>query len=341
MPNKYYIISIECTFNNSCVSVMDSNLSLLYNSKSDFKPSINLKQDSSDWNNSVVQFHLESVRNKLSSLEMLKLIDNNPVKYIALSTVDGHTNLNVDAVHSLLLEMYTEKYPILKIDHIQAHIYTPMFSNHKLSYPYILLLASGGTTNLYKVDSINHYELLGTHENSPRNRHSHGRAAGSVLDRCAVKLGLTSADHPDGAIEIDRLSKGIVIERDKYNFDDIININQLNNFDFDFHEIYDVVCMYSSKIPSKQITVFAAHLQYLIINILLEKVISAAKLYEINTVCFSGGVAANSMLRDLARNYSIKQNIELFFPEKYLVADNAVMIGSLAILRDRSNCNFD
>ena len=49
----------------------------------------------------------------------------------------------------------------MEIDHIHAQIFSPFINNSvKIEYPFISLLASGGTTSLFKVSCPTKIEVL-------------------------------------------------------------------------------------------------------------------------------------------------------------------------------------
>ena len=77
----------------------------------------------------------------------------------------------------------------------------------------------------------------------------------------------------------------------------------------------------------------AASLQKTIVEILLEKILLAIKQTKAKTVVIGGGVAANSLLRDVFENEITKTGVKLFLPHKKFTTDNAAMIGSVAYFK--------
>ncbi|MBN2805139.1 MAG: tRNA (adenosine(37)-N6)-threonylcarbamoyltransferase complex transferase subunit TsaD, partial [Prolixibacteraceae bacterium] len=69
-----------------------------------------------------------------------------------------------------------------------------------------------------------------------------------------------------------------------------------------------------------------ASLQKTIIDILLGKLIRAAKETGIREITIAGGVSANSGLREALRNEADKREWNLFIPEFRYTTDNAAMI---------------
>src|SRR3989338_3478565 len=87
---------------------------------------------------------------------------------------------------------YALKKPFIGIDHIEAHLLSPLLEG-EMDFPCLGLVLSGGHTHLYKISSIGNYELLGKTVDD---------AIGEAFDKVGKILGLP---YPGGP-EIDRLS---------------------------------------------------------------------------------------------------------------------------------------
>ncbi|MFM9141772.1 MAG: tRNA (adenosine(37)-N6)-threonylcarbamoyltransferase complex transferase subunit TsaD, partial [Actinomycetota bacterium] len=78
----------------------------------------------------------------------------------------------------------------------------------------------------------------------------------------------------------------------------------------------------------------AASFQEAVVDVLLNKAIKAATDQGIDSLLIAGGVAANSRLREVAKERCEKAKIELRIPPPALCTDNGAMVaalGSLAI----------
>lgn len=82
---------------------------------------------------------------------------------------------------------------------------------------------------------------------------------------------------------------------------------------------------------NERINAFAHEIQESITDVLVEKTIRAAKQYNAKSILLSGGVAANSRLREKFIIHNSKFNIHV--PPTALCTDNAVMIGAAAYFR--------
>ena len=107
--------------------------------------------------------------------------------------------------------------PAIEVNHLEAHIYSPMITEKNLSPPFISLLVSGGHTLLSIVDENFQIRTLGTTLDD---------SAGECFDKIARKLGLR---YPGGP-EIARCSEKA--KNNKFSFPRPM-INR-NNYDFSF-----------------------------------------------------------------------------------------------------------
>ncbi|MFY9290095.1 MAG: tRNA (adenosine(37)-N6)-threonylcarbamoyltransferase complex transferase subunit TsaD, partial [Methylorubrum rhodinum] len=83
--------------------------------------------------------------------------------------------------------------PLLAVNHLEAHALTPRLTDG-LAFPYLLLLASGGHTQLVAVKGVGDYVRLGTTIDD---------AIGEAFDKVAKLLGLA---YPGGP-EVERLAE--------------------------------------------------------------------------------------------------------------------------------------
>ncbi len=205
--------------------------------------------------------------------------------------------------------------PLIAVDHIEAHAYSVNIE-YELTFPYIALVVSGGHTSLYKVNSYNSLELIGNTMDD---------AAGEAFDKGAKLLGL---DYP-GGIQIDKLSK--TGNKNKYKFPRPFLKSE--SFDFSFSGLKTALLHFLKKneiTSDKMLADVCASYQEAIAETLVEKTLRASDHFNINTVAFAGGVAANSRIRELGKEKFDENNINLYIPHIKYCTDNAAMIGKLA-----------
>jgi N6-L-threonylcarbamoyladenine synthase len=201
--------------------------------------------------------------------------------------------------------------PLIGVNHIVGHVFANYITYPHLKPPYIVLMVSGGHTEILLVKQDDEIEVLGKTVDD---------AAGEAFDKVARILGL---GYPGGP-EIDKLSKNG--DENKFNFPRPMMDSKSYNFSFSGLKtavLYTVQKFDKDNVPKEDI---AASFQKAVVDILLKKTFKAAKDLNVNTIVLAGGVAANSYLRKKAQELSEKQNIKVLIPPLEFCTDNAAMI---------------
>jgi len=224
-------------------------------------------------------------------------------------------------IGSLLVGLSTAKaisfglnIPFIGIDHLEAHI-SAAHIEYDVPFPFLGLIVSGGHTSLYIVSSYTDFQLLGKTRDD---------AAGEAFDKASKLLGL---GYP-GGVEIDRISR----EGDPLSIKFPRPFKNASSFDFSFSGIKTSLVYYLKKDPivnRDRLRDICASYQEAIVETLVDKTLSAAKINGIKNVVISGGVASNSRLRELAKERFEHEGISLFIPSPEYCTDNAAMIASL------------
>lgn len=216
--------------------------------------------------------------------------------------------------------------PIIEVNHLQGHILShfvkvPGAENHQPRFPFLCLLVSGGHTQIVRVDNHLDFEILG---------HTIDDAVGEAFDKCAKVMGL---GYPGGPV-VDRLAK----EGDakKYRFAKP-NIPDLN---YSFSGIKTSLLYFlrdqiqeDPDFLEKNKADLCASFQKDLIDILLKKLVIAVKQTGITQVALSGGVSANSGLRNRIEEEGRKRGWETFLPALRFTTDNAAMIAITGYFR--------
>ena len=208
--------------------------------------------------------------------------------------------------------------PLIPINHIEGHLYSSMIDNKELKFPFVSLVVSGGHTALFLVYSFSEDKVIGLTKDD---------AAGEAFDKIAKLLGLP---YPGGP-HIDELAKSG--NPNKYKFPRPMLSE--NNFDFSFSGLKTSVRYFLQKnFPlndfGTEIHNISASLQEAIVDVISQKSINAALKHNISQISISGGVSANSRLRNKLSENASKKGIQLFMPNLSYCLDNAAMIGFLA-----------
>ena len=214
--------------------------------------------------------------------------------------------------------------PFLGLNHHEAHLYSPWVSGQppladfSKFQPNVSLIVSGGHTILVHVRSELAHRVLGSTVDD---------AAGECFDKTGKLMGLP---YPAGP-EIDRLAEGG--NPKAYDFPRPM-INDPND-DFSFSGLKTSVRYFLRDHPgllddTQRLRDLCASVQAAIVDVLVTKVIRAAKRLRVGCVTASGGVTCNRSLRQRLSAACERERLTLRLAGKGLCTDNAAMIGILA-----------
>ena len=217
---------------------------------------------------------------------------------------------------------YRFRKPIIGVNHIEGHIFSNWLLGEKVNFPALILVVSGGHTELVLMsakggsasggkDSMG-YQIVGQTLDD---------AAGECFDKSARILGLGFPGGPAIAAEakkfkIENLKLKISLPRPMVNS---------NNYNFSFSGLKTAV-LYSYKGKNK--SAMAYEIQEAIIDVLIAKTLKAVKNFQPKTVMIAGGVAANKKLREYLVKKIAPYEIPLLIPNLAYTTDNAAMIAA-------------
>jgi N6-L-threonylcarbamoyladenine synthase len=234
---------------------------------------------------------------------------------IAATTGPGLASaLLVGAALAKGLAIGTSK-PFLAVNHIEGHLLSPFFGCEIIP-PHTALVVSGGHTLLLDVEGFGKYTLLGRTLDD---------AAGEAFDQTAKLLGL---GYP-GGIVIDRLAK----TGNPARFDFPRGMIDSGDFDFSFSGLKTSIRVFLEKHgpPAEpDLPDLCASFQAAVVDVLAAKLVRAAKAHRRSTIAISGGVSANSRLRQTLADLAQRNNLSLHHPPPDLLTDNALMIAFAA-----------
>jgi len=221
--------------------------------------------------------------------------------------------------------------PLIPVDHMEGHLLVGLFSQKRISlksdlgapksdlgrvFPAVVLLVSGGHTQLLLMKEIGKYELLGETRDD---------AAGEAFDKTARILGLSYPGGPAVAAAAALAGKpAIAIKLPR-------PMMHTKDFDFSFSGLKTAVLYDYQKRTKKvreskeYIRAMAQEIQQAIIDVLLKKTLQATQQYNAKSVILGGGVSANEELRKQLTKELKKEKVALFLPEKSLATDNGIM----------------
>ena len=210
--------------------------------------------------------------------------------------------------------------PLIEVNHLQAHALSPFIREDENTpvpaFPYMVLLVSGGNSQLIMVNSPREMQMLGSTIDD---------AAGEAFDKCGKIMGLP---YPAG-IHIDSLAqKG---NPDAFKF----SKPRIPDLDYSFsglktsflYTVRDEVKKNKSFIEERKEDL-AASLQKTIVDILMDKLKKAVKIYKPLHLSIGGGVSANSGVRKAVVEIAEANNITAWIPPLKYTTDNAAMVAT-------------
>ncbi len=211
--------------------------------------------------------------------------------------------------------------PLIEINHLQAHVLTHFIlekaeEKRCPAFPFLCLLVSGGHTELVVVKDYLEMETIGRTIDD---------AAGEAFDKCGKVVGLS---YPAGP-QIDRLAKTGNPHAFKF------SKPRISGLDFSFSGLKtSFLYLVRDRIKDnpefikQNLQDLAAALQSTIVELLIEKLVSASKETGIQEIAIAGGVSANSGLRSVLENQAGKRGWKIYIPEIRYTTDNAAMIAT-------------
>ena len=204
--------------------------------------------------------------------------------------------------------------PALAVHHLEGHLLAPLLEENALAFPFLVLLVSGGHTQLIHARGLGEYELLGE---------SIDDAAGEAFDKTAKLLGLGYPGGPAlsrlaetgeaGALRLPRP----MLDRP--------------GLDMSFSGLKTAVLTAVQK-GCHEPAAIARAFEEAVTDTLVEKTRRAIEATGAPALVVAGGVAANRPLRAGLRAMAEANGVPAFFPRPAFCTDNGAMI-ALAGLR--------
>jgi N6-L-threonylcarbamoyladenine synthase len=209
--------------------------------------------------------------------------------------------------------------PFVGVDHMEGHLFAPRLEHVDYEPPAVVLLASGGHSQIIHMKAWGEYEVLGQTIDD---------AAGEAFDKLARFMGLgypggpaidaESADGDPAAIAFPRAL------RDR-------------PYDFSFSGLKTSVVTYlenakqTGSVPP--LADVAASIQEAIVDVLVAKTFNAVDATGARVVAGGGGVLANRRLRRRFETEAAERGVDLYLPTPELCTDNGAMIGAVGAYR--------
>jgi N6-L-threonylcarbamoyladenine synthase len=268
---------------------------------------------------------------------------------LSLAGVDRVSDLDAIAVTqgpglagSLLIGVNTAKglsfasgVPLIPINHLEGHIYSNWIDlddrpGASDDFPLLVLIVSGGHTELILMRGHGNYDLLGSTLDD---------AAGEAFDKVARLLNL---GYPGGPSIQAAAMRG---DASRHPLPRPLMDAEKHRFNFSFSGLKTAVLNLIRQLEragleptSEQIAAdIAASFQEAVVHVLVEKSTVAARIFGVRQICICGGVSANAALRAAAQKRFEGMGLPLHIPPLFLCTDNAAMIAAAAFYRFKTD----
>lgn len=225
--------------------------------------------------------------------------------------------------------------PFIAVNHLEAHALTPRLTD-TLDFPYLLLLVSGGHSQILVVEDVGQYYLLGTTLDD---------AAGECFDKSAKLMGLP---YPGGPYMEKFASECMDTKAACERFDLPRPMKGRKGCDFSFSGLKTAVRVYVDKLPEgalqrEDIVALAYSFQQSVTDVMTDRCENAIHYFLTHqgknatspTLVVSGGVAANATIRAGLKNLAERHRMNFIAPPVPLCSDNGAMIAWTGIERLR------
>lgn len=214
----------------------------------------------------------------------------------------------VGLVTAKALAMATDK-PLIAVNHLEGHALSPRLVDADLSFPYLLLLVSGGHCQLLRVNGVGEYDRLATTIDD---------AVGEAFDKTAKILGLgfpggpaverAAANGNASAVPLPRPLKGA------------------DEPHFSFAGLKSAV-LRAHESGQYRVEDIAASFQQAVVDCLLDRLsYSVDRIEPLSALVVAGGVAANGAIRIMLADFAAERGMRFVAPPLWLCTDNGAMI---------------
>jgi N6-L-threonylcarbamoyladenine synthase len=213
--------------------------------------------------------------------------------------------------------------PFIAVNHLEAHALTPRLTDG-VPFPYLLLLVSGGHTQLVAVKGVGDYMRLGATVDD---------AVGEAFDKIAKMLGLP---YPGGPLVERHAAEG-----DPERFTLPRPMLGRPKPDFSLSGLKTAVRLEAEKIApltATDVNDLCASFQAAVVDTIIDRIRVATRLFRekvgpCEAIVAAGGVASNDAIRRAMARYCGEAGVRLVIPEPKLCTDNGAMIAWAGIER--------
>ena len=209
--------------------------------------------------------------------------------------------------------------PLIPVHHLKGHIYS-LFIQKESTFPLLVLLISGGHTQVIRVKSFEHMEILAT---------SIDDSVGESFDKCAKMMGL---GYPGGP-----LIEALALEGDEDRFDLPVPLRNSPLIAFSLSGLKNAVRLKVEECGGKETMSrqdkadLSASFQKAVRLHLIQKSKKIFAKEPIKDFAIVGGASANKYIRKAYENLCSEFGKTLHVAPLEYCSDNAAMIGRYAL----------
>ncbi|MFC3194708.1 tRNA (adenosine(37)-N6)-threonylcarbamoyltransferase complex transferase subunit TsaD [Marinicella sediminis] len=211
--------------------------------------------------------------------------------------------------------------PAVEVHHMEGHLMAPLLEADQPAFPFLCLLVSGGHTLLVDVQGLGDYTILGDTLDD---------AAGEAFDKTAKLLGLP---YPGGRYIAELAEKG---DATRFQFPRPMMNRPGLAFSFSGLKTHTRVTweQHQDDPDRDQLKAdIAACFQLAVIDTLSKKCLRGIKQTGHTSLVISGGVSANTSLRQQLNAMGRKHHFKTYFPSLKYCTDNGAMIAVAGAMR--------
>ncbi len=205
--------------------------------------------------------------------------------------------------------------PLIAVNHLEAHALTAGLTEN-LQPPYMLLLVSGGHTQLLLIEDVGQYVRLGTTIDD---------ALGEAFDKTAKLLGLSQPGGPS----VEKAARGG--RTDRFSLPRPMLGRPEPHFSFaGLKTAVRLAAQAAAPLDDQAISDLCASVEQAVVESVVDRTRTALRIARaraaVDVLVVAGGVAANQRLRGGLADLAAREGVRLSIPPIALCTDNAAMV---------------
>jgi N6-L-threonylcarbamoyladenine synthase len=264
--------------------------------------------------------YLDRIINRALSVAGVKLTDLSGIAASAGPGLIGGILVGLTTAKGLAL--VTGK-PLLAINHLEAHALTPRLVDN-VPFPYLLLLVSGGHTQLVAVEGVGKYTRIGTTIDD---------AIGEAFDKVGKMLGLPFPGGPNVEKEAEKGNP------ERFDLPRPMMGRPEPNFSLSgLKTAIRIAADQIAPLSPEDVSDLCASFQAAVVDVIVERTRMGLRVFRdrfghTEALVVAGGVGANQSIRRALQRLSFEAGLRLLVPPPRLCTDNGAMVAWAGIER--------